>query len=223
MHPRLLTENTAITQPFLVDWLARFLRPGDVFFDVGAHYGWISLKAAHCVGPTGTVVAFEPSPAIAKILGYHVRVNRLHRVLVVPMAISDGDGHAVPFYLVNNGMSFRNSLVISGDVPFLSPADKTEIAVQATTLDTFSKNSHLAPKVVKIDIEGAEFLALKGSIQLLEKHHPVIIVEIHPYWLPQGQTQEQILEFLRGYGYTVVDSQIVGGDGFEVGNYLLVP
>ena len=223
VHPRLLTQDTAITQPFLVDWIARFLRPGDVLFDAGAHYGWISLKAARSVGDSGTVVAFEPSPPMAELLQYHVRVNRLHRVLVVPMAVSEVDLETVPFYLVNSGMSFRSSLVISGNVPFLSPTDKTQIDVPAISLDTFSKQSGLVPRVIKIDIEGAEFLALRGSTELLRKHRPVIIVEIHPYWLPQGQTQEQILEFLRGYGYTLLDSHVMRGDGVEIGNYLFVP
>jgi len=223
VHPRLLTQNTAITQPFLVDWIARFLRPGDVLFDVGAHYGWISLKAARCVGPAGTVVAFEPSPPMAEILAYHLRVNRLHRVQLAPVAVSDCDSQAVPFYLVNRGISFRNSLVIAGDVPLLSPEDKTQIAVPTTTLDTFSRNHRLVPKVIKIDIEGAELLALRGSIEILRNHHPVIIVEIHSGWLPHGQTRDQILEFLRGYGYSVLDSQVVPGGEVEIDNYLLVP
>jgi FkbM family methyltransferase len=159
----------------------------------------------------------------AEILRYHVRVKRLKRVLVVQMAVSDCDSSAVPFYLVNRGVSFRSTLVISGDVPFLLPAEKNRIDVPATTLDTFSKNNRLVPKVIKIDIEGAELLALRGASELLQKHRPVVIVEIHPFWLPQGQTWEQILEFLRGYGYTLEDSQVIRGDRAEVGNYLFVP
>lgn len=220
VHPRLLTQDTAITQPYLVDWIARYLRPGDVFFDAGAHYGWISLKAARHVGSTGSVVAFEPSPPMAEILAYHVRVNRLNRVLVVQKAVSNCDCPAVPFFLVAGGISFRNSLVISGEVPLLSAADKVQISVPATTLDTFSKDSGLVPKVIKIDIEGAELLALQGAAELLKEHRPVILIEIHPYWLPKGQSQRQIFEYLWGYGYTVLDSHVFRGGGVEVGNYL---
>ena len=140
---------------------------------------------------------------------------------MVQKAVSDYDCSAVPFFLVAGGFSYRNSLVISGDVPFLSQRDKTPITVQATTLDTFSQDNRLVPRVIKIDVEGAEFLALRGSTRLLQHHRRIIIVEIHPYWLPKGQSQEQILEFLRGYGYAVLDSHVDRGGGVSVGNYLL--
>src|SRR5690349_8207993 len=45
------------------------------FFDVGAHYGWMSLIGAQCVGAAGRVIAFEPAPPLVDILRYHKRVN----------------------------------------------------------------------------------------------------------------------------------------------------
>src|ERR1700753_3810268 len=63
------------TEPHILHWMAERLRPGDVFFDVGAHHGWMSMVAARKVGSKGKVVAFEPSPVLASYLSYIKRVN----------------------------------------------------------------------------------------------------------------------------------------------------
>src|SRR5215210_1011896 len=56
---------------------SRMLRPGDVFVDVGANWGYFSLAAAHWVGPRGTVIAFEPEPRLFELLAGNVAANRL--------------------------------------------------------------------------------------------------------------------------------------------------
>src|SRR5947199_625829 len=116
------------------------LKRGGTLFDVGAHYGWMSIAAASCAGARGRVVAFEPSPVLLDVLEYHKRVNRLRQVHIVPAAVSNRDDRAMPFYLVNQGLSFRNSLTIGpDDTPFLSPKDKLRIDVICTTLDSCVK------------------------------------------------------------------------------------
>src|SRR5690348_10903654 len=59
-HSQLLNQKP--TEPHVLRWIANTLRPGDVFFDIGAHQGWMSMVAARRVGLKGRVVAFEPSP-----------------------------------------------------------------------------------------------------------------------------------------------------------------
>jgi FkbM family methyltransferase len=218
-QPRLLTAQPP--EPHLVSWILDALSPGGVFFDVGAHYGWLSVAAARRVGLLGRVVAFEPSPANADILSYHKRVNRLPQVEVVRKAVSDSDSGALPFFLVNNGLSFRNSLTIGPDeTPHVTPAEKTRTEVPSITLDRFCQDSGSDPDLIKIDVEGAELLVLQGARRLLERRRPGLIIGVHPFWLPRSQSVRQIQDLLEAYGYRVRDERGIEFDGGYVADYL---
>jgi len=55
-------------EPHVIQWIQQSLSPGGTFFDIGAHYGWMSIAAANCVRARGRVVAFEPSPVLLDVL-----------------------------------------------------------------------------------------------------------------------------------------------------------
>src|SRR6266496_451229 len=74
------------------EFVNRFLRPGDVFVDVGANIGLFTLIAASRVGPTGKVIAFEPTSETYERLVGNVRLNRLRNVDCVRSALSDHSG-----------------------------------------------------------------------------------------------------------------------------------
>jgi hypothetical protein len=68
--------SVAPTEPHVLERIAELLRHGEIFFDVGPHYGWMSLLACHCVGSRGKVVAFERSRLFLEFLQYHKKANR---------------------------------------------------------------------------------------------------------------------------------------------------
>lgn len=218
-HPRLLSRDVAITQPFLLDWMKAQVKSGDVVFDVGAHYGWISLAAAQLVGQEGKVIAFEPSAALAEVLRFHVRRNGCPPVTVVEKAVAEGKEPAAEFYLIGGGLSYGNSLMIGGDVPVSPGAKKQRVTVESISLDAFCGETGWIPKLIKMDIEGAELRALRGAAGLLEKHRPVLVVEVHPYLL--GEPQERLFELLGQWGYGIRERFVFNERGLEVGNYLL--
>jgi FkbM family methyltransferase len=208
----------------VLGWITELLPRGGTFFDVGAHYGWIAIAAARRVGRSGRVVAFEPSSALIDILSYHKRVNRLAQIEIVPKAVSNIDSGAVPFFLVNKGLSFRNSLTIGADdTPYITPEEKTRCEVAAITLDRFCEESNLIPDVFKIDVEGAELFVLQGAEHLLERYHPTLIIAIHSYWLPRSQTVDQIFDLLNHYGYDVQDKHMSEFEGGFAADYLCIP
>jgi FkbM family methyltransferase len=152
--------------------IAAELRPGDVFFDVGANVGFFSLIASRIVSPTGTVVAFEPVPEIAHQLEANARINGLKNIRVLNMAVAERDGEMRLQLTAHPG-----GATLEG---FGRPHDRTgTISVPARTLDSLIAIGEVpAPSVIKIDVEGAEAAVLVGATATLAKHHPALIYEL---------------------------------------------
>ena len=225
IHPRARFSITAKTffkrEHHVRAWLTEQLKPGHVFFDVGAHHGWVSMWTLPLIGKEGSVVSFEPSPANLSVLEWHLRKNKFSQWTIIPKAVSDVDAEAEEFFLVDTGDSPMNSLTtgIPG-TPLMDGRNIRKTSIQTITLDTFYGESRLRPDLVKIDVEGAELLVLRGAAKLLEASRPTIILAVHPYWLPKGQSTRQIFEFLTEHGYTMYDSKGCLVEYLQSGEYL---
>ena len=143
----------------MVDWLKRTLTADDVFWDVGANIGAISLVAARLCR---RVVAFEPDPRSVTSLARNVRANRLAGVEIIAAALGNEAG-AAPLYQsarTNSGMT--SLLAGHGDV-----VGETNVTVLRAD-DLIATRPELTPTVMKIDVEGAEHLVLGGAMDLLK-------------------------------------------------------
>lgn len=221
VHPRLLTTEAVDHEPHIYRWVIDSLPRRGVLFDVGANYGWISLNASHHVGRNGRVIAFEASPVLITLLRYHQRRNRLAQMTVVDRAVSDTDNGMAEFYLLNCGLSSRNSLTIGRpDLPFLESEQKTSVGVPTLKLDTFCEGSGLLPNVIKIDVEGAEGMVLRGASRILKEFQPVVIVSIHPFWLPPSDSVPGIVDWMERCGYRVKESHVTRHEGHEIVDHL---
>lgn len=105
-------------------------------------------------------------------------------------------------------------------MPLMAGRDIRTISIQTITLDTFCAEVGVKPNLMKIDVEGAELLVLCGTRRLLGESHPTIILAVHPYWLPPGQSPAQIVELLKAYHYTVFDSEGNAVESLRSGEYL---
>jgi FkbM family methyltransferase len=222
VSPNLISASP--TEPHVLRWIHEFLQPGNTFFDVGAHYGWMSLAACHRVGAKGKVVAFEPSPPLLECLQYNKKANRFQQLEIVAKAVSESNGQVVPFYVANRGDSFMNSLVDHPMEPVADvPQKKGMIEVQTVTLDEFTETRKLKPDLVKIDVEGAELLVLRGCRRILAERHTRFIVALHPTWLPLGQQAAELFQLFETHGYRVTASETVRYDGADFGDYVFAP
>jgi FkbM family methyltransferase len=169
-----------------------FLKPGVVFVDIGANIGYYTLLAASRIGQEGKVIAFEPSDNNCVLLRRSLRANGFDNVELYPHAVADVER------TVGLDMDFSNGQISLGD-----PLTST-YQVQAVTLDEFLKDE---PRIdiIKMDIEGAEWLALQGMHQLIQRHRPAIFTEFHPVALEtvSGITPELYLSQLRDLEYEV--------------------
>lgn len=171
------------------------LKPGDVFWDVGANEGFFTLLASVLVGEKGKVVAFEPHPRTCQQLAKQVSINARSNVAIIQKAVADTPGK---MQLVDDPMCTMARLA---QVKSARGADRT-IDVSVTTLDDeFSRCDGRVPDLIKIDVEGAELLVLKGADRLL-RERPSLVIEIHT-----PELASEIHPLLERYGYRVTDSE----------------
>jgi FkbM family methyltransferase len=168
------------------------LRPGMVMVDVGANIGYYSLLAAARVGPAGKVIAFEPGEANTALLQMSAQANAFQNIVIHTLAVADVDR------TVGYTMDDSNGSIYPQD------ARLGQLQVRAVRLDDFLQDE---PRIdlVKMDIEGAEGLALAGMRQLLLRHHPVLFTEFNPNALQatSGIPAEVYLNSLRELGYAL--------------------
>ncbi len=152
--------------------LAKHLRPGMSFYDIGANIGFFTLLAARLVGQEGRVTAFEADPEIASRLREHLERNNFTRVTVQQKAVWS-EHRTVSFARSDPAVSpDRGHGHVAGAV-----ANGT-IEVEAVSLDDYS-SAFPAPDLIKCDVEGAELEVFRGARRLLREKRPVILCEMH--------------------------------------------
>jgi FkbM family methyltransferase len=142
-------------------------RPGDVVFDVGSNAGALALMMSRLVGPRGMVCAFEASPRIIDKTHYNLVKAGCHNVTLFHKAVWHTTGA-----LVNIAAgSHLNDRIEEAD---------TGMAVRTIALDDLAAAGDFRPSFIKMDIEGAEFDALRGMARLLREVRPVLVLEQSP-------------------------------------------
>lgn len=165
-------------EPETCDALSKIVKKGWICVDVGAHYGYFVLLTAIFVGETGRVIAFEAHPGNAKILKSTIEINGVSdRVRLVRMAVSDGSEDTVKLY--GRKQMFSMTWNIMGyDVT--GPLAEVMAEVPATSLDAYFEKENNSPiNLVKMDIEGAEVIAIPGMKRILDEKRPLVIIEFH--------------------------------------------
>lgn len=172
------------------------IKPGFVILDIGANVGLYSLLGSELVGSEGRILAFEPEPNTYAALLKNLSVNRIHNVSALPMALSDSNGLvelAVPEE-VKAKFEYGDSYLS------MKPADanKSTAPIPCRRLDEVLEEMNiLKVDVVKINVEGAEYLCLSGAKGLLNGvHKPVILLEC-----------DEVLS--RRFGYSVFDTLLL--------------
>jgi FkbM family methyltransferase len=164
--------------------------------DIGANIGYYTLLAATLVGEKGRVYAFEPDKGNLAFLQHNVELNQLKNITISPNAVSDREGDTT-IYLSN---------VEAGEHSLIKvPARKID---RTATIHTVTLDSVVNEPVglIKVDVEGAEVKVLTGAKNLLQKYHPVLVVECWEDGLKaSGNTIEGLFSLLKASGYDRID------------------
>jgi len=150
--------------------LDSFLDASGVFVDVGANTGIYTLKAARHFGRQGVVVAIEPFPEILAVLQHSVRANGLSNVRLRNFCLGDSIGTRTLWQNFGKPNSFS---LVKRD------PNACSFSTLAVTLDDlFGWEGLDALDYLKLDVEGAEREVLLGARQMIEKHRPIIQLEV---------------------------------------------
>lgn len=191
-----MVAQTGFWSPEECMMLQVLLREGDTFVDVGAHAGFLTMTGAHAVGKTGKVISVEPTPQTAAILRENVKNHGQEQVTVIEAGAwsEDGEGQ-ISISATNSG---DNRTVEAKD------ADHVEhIDIKRVALDTILADEDRVD-VIKMDIQGAEPHAIRGALDTLRKHRPVVMMEFWPPGLIEcGEDPEDLLDLVRSLGYAV--------------------
>ncbi len=198
LNKRLDKLNLFVTAPWYREnfWeppvqivLRDLCQSGDIVFDVGANFGGLTTVMSRMVGLRGIVCAFEASPRIVDKCQQNLILNGCYNVQLYHTAVYSESYQEVPIYLGN---------LLNDSIYNLNETEAPEYQVSTIALDDFVEETGLIPNLVKMDIEGAEFDAVKGMINTIKTAKPHIILETQPH-------DTRCLDLLRENGYIAID------------------
>ncbi len=192
----------------LTRFLIKNLKAGDSFLDVGAHYGFYSLLAAHLCGKDGRVMSIEASEAIYQILQKNLKSQ--NNIELFHLAAHEENSH----------ISFFEFPILFSEYNTIHPEQfekekwyqknqPKEVKVPSKRLDSFTQEHNFLPHIIKIDVEGAEDKVINGLSELLQAASPILAMEYLGGKRANKAHQESIKQLLK-YGY---EAHIIQADG----------
>lgn len=184
------------------------LNVGDTFIDIGAHFGYFSLLGSVLVGNTGKVFSFEASEGTYEVLKKNC--NAESQVKLHHNAVSDTQG-VLEFFEFPILYSEFNTLEIEQfeKSEWIKKYSPKKIQVKSVVMDELITRENINPKLIKIDVEGAEYKVINGMKESLKKLSPMVVLE----FLSKSRGNEghvKAAELLGSLGYK---SYSIGKDG----------
>ena len=181
-------------EPHTYEILSRFLTPDAVYFDLGA---WIGTTVVYAARQCRQVMCFEPDPVAYRYLLWNIELNNLHNVMPFNIALADNDGIMKMASFGGDRGDSTMSLLNSDQNNSVSYA----MAMRWDTWLSISKVEKM--NLLKIDIEGGEFVLLPGMRDYLAEYKPVTYLSTHAPFVDVNERQEKmesIIEVMNVYG-----------------------
>jgi len=155
----------------------KYIPKCDIFIDIGACVGYYILLGTKYMKNGGKICAFEPDSILYTYLKEHFK--DANNIFIYSYAVSEKESKA-PFYV--SSIASSGSLVHNR---FDNEIDDTfeEVHVKNITIDSFFESEDLSNCLIKIDVEGGELKVIKGMMQKLKTDRPLVIIEIHYFFL----------------------------------------
>lgn len=182
----------------VVQMAQRFVRPGSTVLDVGANYGQMSVLFSSLVGEQGSVRSFEANPYVCAILEANLAANSAVNVAVDSRAVYEMSGKTLVF--PEPDLSDQGSYGCFG----VDPRSDRGLQVETIALDDVAMDGPVS--FLKIDIQGADLMALRGAIRLIRRDRMPLVVEYEECFQERFSTSlRQYMDFFDSIEYRVDD------------------
>jgi FkbM family methyltransferase len=219
LYARLLLRG-GIWETTVIEACIACLRPGDVFYDIGANIGYMSIETARFFKDAIRIYAFEPQPNLARIVGLSAKLNHFQKLATYDIMLGKKEGVSnlfVPSHSIHASSIDRK-------------LNSRSIACQVKTLDNLvARGNILPPDVIKIDVEGGELDVFHGMGHIIQSASPYIIFEVDDNMDRFGYNREDLFDFilnLTDYQFLhIMDREFspIHRDERRQGNVLAVP
>lgn len=183
-----------VHEPLATKLYLETLLPGDHVLDVGANIGYFPLVTNRVIGPSGRLLGFEPSPDVFEILTRNIQHSGTTNVEVFPWAIG-AKNEIAQFHqseVPNWGSLIRDET--------LRPIRSVDVEVKRID-DVVKTFAGFHPTVLRMDVEGGEFMVLAGAREVLQEFKPTLFIEVHTFALGWEAVRNALLG-LRDLGYS---------------------
>ena len=198
--------------------LKKLITNDDIVIEVGGHIGFLSHLYSELVGAKGAVHVFEPGRNNLEYTRHNL--DSLKNVTLHEEGCSDNVG-VVEFYL--DALSGQNNSILNDYEPVEATArshyvsaQREKASINVTTLDAFIENLEAQPSHIKIDVEGAELLVIKGMSKFLGRV-PSLMIEV-------TREEGEVFSIMRNAGYIAYDERLleIKGGHIKRGNVFFV-
>jgi|GEM_PF-1196235 len=162
-----------MTEAKLLHFAAHYIKPSDIVYDIGAHFGYTAIFFADLVKTNGEVHAWEMLPTTAnEYLARSIAENSTDNVKIHVIGLADK-----PAELTVRVNQRRMGNIYNTGGLFLEDIEEKVII---DTLDNYIAIHKLpAPNFMKVDIEGAEVEFLQGAKKTITEFSPLMLIEFH--------------------------------------------
>lgn len=161
------------------------------FLDIGAHIGRFTIQVAHQLKGKGRVVAIEAQPQIFAKLYNNISINNLENAIAFFSAAADKDG-TIKFYTDNLGVAGGHSIASK-----IITENSRELTFPAKSVDSLIKELKIKDlSWIKLDVECAEDMVLKGAVNSIKKFKPKILFEAM-----NQEEYDKVMKHLKKFGY----------------------
>jgi FkbM family methyltransferase len=170
-------------EPYKTEAILKNFSKGEIFYDIGAHFGYFSAIAASINEEEGRVFAFEPRPMNAGFFRRHMKANGFDRVTLFESAVGNTDQEV---HFDDSRGSAKGRI-----------DEKGNLRVRQVCIDHMVDSGLLPlPTFVKIDVEGGEINVLKGLEKVIRNARPKMVIATH-----NKTCHDFVLDFLERNNY----------------------